>query len=122
MQEDIFLLNLQNKTEFSSVLGNISQNKSPLLINGLLSSQRAHIAHYLSANLEKKLVLVTSNEIEAERIYTDLEFYNPDRVLFIKNEETRFYAYLQSNDPQKFFQCQKLGHHYWICLNHQKVA
>ena len=92
MQEDIFLLNLQNKTEFSSVLGNISQNKSPLLINGLLSSQRAHIAHYLSANLEKKLVLVTSNEIEAERIYTDLEFYNPDRVLFIKNEETRFYA------------------------------
>ena len=59
MQEDIFLLNLQNKTEFSSVLGNISQNKSPLLINGLLSSQRAHIAHYLSANLEIKKPLLS---------------------------------------------------------------
>ncbi len=92
MKEDIFLLNLQNKIEFSSVLDSINQNKSPLLINGLLSSQRSHIAHYISAGSERKLVLVTSNEIEAERMYTDLEFYKPDRVLFIKNEETRFYA------------------------------
>lgn len=92
MKEDIFLLNLNDKTEFSSVLSNINQEHSPLLINGLLSSQRSHIAYYINANLDRKMVLITSNEIEAERIYNDLEFYMTSRVIFIKNEESRFYA------------------------------
>ena len=92
MKEDIFLLNLNNKTEFASVLSNINQENSPLLLNGLLSPQRAHIAHYINASLDRKMVIVTSNEIEAERIYSDLDFYKPNRVIFIKNEESRFYA------------------------------
>lgn len=90
--EDILLLNLKKQKEFSALLENIKSKKSPLLANGLLTVQRAHMAYFLKENLNKKIVIVTSNEIEGEKLYEDLSFYTKGRALFLKNEETRFYS------------------------------
>lgn len=100
MQQDLFISALEKSTEYSSVLKNIQENKTPMLVNGLLTVQRAHQAFFVNRKTGRKIVVFTSNEIEASRLYHDLDYYTNGQALFLQNDETKFYS-IDAQDRQK---------------------
>lgn len=83
--------NLQNK-EFESLYRQVSERRFPLLVNGLSSGQQAHMAYALWRQTGSRIVMITSNEVEAERLLDDLNLYFEGRAVFLRNEEVRFYS------------------------------
>lgn len=89
---NIFFPDKSQTTEFSHLLKQMEEEQFPLLVNGLSQPQRAHMAFVLGEQTQSKIVMICSNEMEAEHLYDDLSFYFPENVLLLKNDEVKFYT------------------------------
>ena len=88
---DVFVYPLQNSKEYKDVINSIQNNKGSLLVNGLLPVQRPNIAYSLFKDLNKQMVFVASSDLEAKKVYEDLNFYMKDKVEYLGFSDIFFY-------------------------------
>ena len=98
--KDVFTYPLKRSLEYNNILECINSDKSPLLLNGLVSSQKAHMSYSLFNELKKQMIIISHSELEAKNIYEDLCFYAKDRVLYLSFDEIYFY-YLDAKDRKE---------------------
>ncbi|WP_072726464.1 transcription-repair coupling factor [Tepidibacter thalassicus] len=97
---DIFISPLNYSLEFNNIIKSIEENKSPLLVNGLVYSQKSHMTYALFEKLNRQIMIITHSDLEAKRIYEDLSFYVKDNVLYLSFEEILFY-FLDAKDRKE---------------------
>lgn len=88
---DVFVYPLQNSKEYKEVINSIQKNKGSLLINGLLPVQKPHIAYSLYKDLSRPMIIITSSDLEAKKVYDDLNFYIKDKVEYLGFQDIYFY-------------------------------
>ncbi|XXF58776.1 transcription-repair coupling factor [Thermoanaerobacterium thermosaccharolyticum] len=87
----LFIKPIENLKEIAEIDEAIEKERMPLLIYGLTDSQKAHIAHYIIKKLNKKVLFITYDDVEARAIYEDLiSFLNGDAYL-IPSRDALFY-------------------------------
>ena len=87
------LKELGNSPKINSILKDIKQNKSPIAISGLSGVLEAEILAYVIENIKRPILLVTYNEIQAQRLVEDLKFFT-DKVVFLPKKEIVTYDYV----------------------------
>ncbi|SHJ98666.1 transcription-repair coupling factor [Tepidibacter formicigenes] len=98
--KDIFIDPLKDSLEFNNIINNINENKSPLLVNGLISSQKPNITYGLFKKLNRQVMIITHSDLEAKKIYDDLRFYVGDKAIYLSFEEILFY-FLDAKDRKE---------------------
>lgn len=88
---DIFISPLQNSKEYKDVINNIENNKSALLVNGLLQAQKSNIVYSIFSDLKKQILYVANTDLEAKKVYEDLCFYMKDKVDYLSSQDIYFY-------------------------------
>ncbi|MGL5693558.1 MAG: transcription-repair coupling factor [Peptostreptococcaceae bacterium] len=88
---DVFIYPLHNSKEYKDVINCIDSNKGSLLINGLLSVQKPHIAYSIFKDVDRSIVFVANSDLEAKKAYEDLSFYMKDKVVYLGHQDIYFY-------------------------------
>lgn len=97
---NIFTYPLNNSLAFNTLLEMINNKRSPLLINGLIPSQRTHMSYSIINKLNRQAIIITHSDLEAKKIYEDLNFYLGDKAVYLPFEEILFY-FLDAKDRQE---------------------
>ena len=69
--KDVFLYPLENLEEYNELLNQINSSGN-IVTSGLINSQNTQIIYSLFENLKKKIIFVTSSDLEAKKVYEDL--------------------------------------------------
>lgn len=91
MNNDVIIYPLQNSKEYKDIINFIDKNKGSLLINGLLQMQKPHIAYSIFKDTNKQIIFVASTDLEAKKVYEDLNFYLKDNVEYLGFSDIHFY-------------------------------
>lgn len=88
--KDVFLYPLENLEEYNELLNQINSSGN-IVTSGLINSQNTHIIYSLFENLKKQIIFVTSSDLEAKKVYEDLNVYIPDYIEYLGFEDVLFY-------------------------------
>ncbi|WP_143317547.1 transcription-repair coupling factor [Clostridium sp. HBUAS56017] len=81
---------LINSKEFSNVKQFIESGKNPIEIEGLSESAKAYFTNAIYESLNKSVVMITHNDMEAKNLYEDLNLYTSN-VCYFPAKEVVFY-------------------------------
>ncbi|MEG1256925.1 transcription-repair coupling factor [Clostridium sp.] len=81
---------LQLSNEFKKIKRSIDDNKYPIGIHGLSESGKSYLLYGVYQEIDKNMLILTHNDIEAKNIYEDLSFYCND-VYYFPTREVTFY-------------------------------
>ncbi len=82
---------LRDTDAFTQLCGNLTGGKSPVAVTGTTGSQRSHFVYSVAKALNKKSLVIASDETEAYKIFCDLSYFFEDNVLLFKTKEYVFY-------------------------------
>ena len=88
--KDVFLYPLENLEEYNELLNQINSSGN-IVTSGLINSQNTHIIYSLFENLKKQIIFVTSSDLEAKKVYEDLNVYILDYIEYLGFEDVLFY-------------------------------
>ncbi len=88
---------LDNSKEFNNIINGAERGEFPISITGCADAQKAHIIDYIAKKLEKKVFVVTYNDIQARRLAGDLGFFSDNDCVYIPPKETVLYEVEASN-------------------------
>ena len=77
---------LGKSTKFIDILKQIENKTSPVAISGLTDVGEIHIAVAIHEFGKKPICILTYNEIQAKKLYEDLQYFTQNVVLFPKKE------------------------------------
>lgn len=77
---------LQKSKKFLEVVNHIESKTGPISISGLSDMGKMQMLAALNENLNKKICIITYNQIQAERMVKDLQYYTSKVALFPKKE------------------------------------
>ncbi len=90
---------IKDMPEFSALCAELESGRSPISVTGTTGTQKSHFIYASSRAAEKKCLVITSDEIEAHRIYQDLSYFYDNSVLLFKTKEYVFYDVDSSSRP-----------------------
>ncbi len=77
--------------EFTEICDHLRNGRTPVTVTGTTGSQRSHFVYSVSSALDKKCLVIASDETEAYKLYLDLSYFFGDNVLLFKTKEYVFY-------------------------------
>lgn len=95
---DLILKTLLNSEKFGKYIQNIKVNKLPVMLTGLTSVAKVQMMSATSFFTKRKIVYVTSNEIEAKKIYEDFLIFNENTTYFPKRDIKNFDTFAESKE------------------------
>lgn len=87
----MFTKPIANLSEVIKIKEALSAGKSPVLAYGLTESQKPHIAHYIMNELNKTVLFIAYDDVEARRVYEDLYSFTNGNVFLYPSKEAFFY-------------------------------
>ncbi len=81
---------LKLSSEYRDIKRYINEEKYPLGIHGLSESGKSYLLYGVYEDIEKSMLVLTHNDMEAKNIYEDLSFYCND-VYYFPTREVTFY-------------------------------
>ncbi|AJA49785.1 transcription-repair-coupling factor [Clostridium pasteurianum DSM 525 = ATCC 6013] len=81
---------LRESKEFINVMYNINKSKFPIEVSGLSESGRSYFIYTIYEEINRPLVVVADNDVEAKKIYEDLSLYLSN-VYYFPTKEIVFY-------------------------------
>ncbi|MBW6411142.1 transcription-repair coupling factor [Clostridium weizhouense] len=81
---------LENSLELQNILKYIDKERYPIGIYGVSESGRGYMIDSIFENVDKSMVIITQNDMEAKNLYEDLILYTND-VYYFPVKETVFY-------------------------------
>ena len=89
--KDVLLYPLQNLNEYKGIISYIEESNGAALVNGLLPMQKPHIAYSLFKELKKQILFIANSDLEAKKVYEDLEGYIKGKVEYLSSQDIYFY-------------------------------
>lgn len=89
--KDVLLYPLQNLNEYKEVISYIEESDGVALVNGLLPMQKPHIAYSIFKELKKQILFIANSDLEAKKVYEDLEGYIKGKVEYLSSQDIYFY-------------------------------
>ena len=90
---NLLLKELDNNAKYSELIKKISIKKSPVAISGLSNVSEVELMVHLQQTLNKPILLITYNEIQAQKLLDDFKFFT-DKVYFFPKKEIVTYDYI----------------------------
>ena len=90
MRLEAFMAPLKNNDKFQKLLSYLKKDKSSVGINGISDSAKSYVINAFLEEMDKSLVVVTHNDIEARNVYEDLAMYTTEAYYF-PTKEVVFY-------------------------------
>ena len=84
---------LINSKKFEGVIKEIKNYKGPVTLTGLTDVFKVCLTYGIKENLNKKICLVTYNEIQAKKLLKDIEYFT-SKVVFLPKKEIVTYDYV----------------------------
>ncbi len=89
--KDVLLYPLQNLNEYREIISYIENSKGAALVNGLIPVQKSHIAYSIFKELKRQILFIANSDLEAKKIYEDLNYYIKGKVEYLGSQEIYFY-------------------------------
>lgn len=83
---NILINELQNSKKFSEVINHIKTTNSPISLSGLSDMGKIQTIEALNESLNKKICVITYNQIQAKRILKDISYFTSKAAVFSKKE------------------------------------
>ena len=83
---------------FTSCLKGINEKKGPVLISGLTDVSKCLVASALLNSLNKQIIIITYNEIQAKKLVNDLKYFEKNVYFFPKREIVTYDFVAESKD------------------------
>ena len=77
--------------EFTRLRKAVREAKGPTLVFGLSESQKSHAVSSLLYPVDRQCLYVTYSDIQAKKVYEDIEFYLGDRAMHLPPRDIVFY-------------------------------
>lgn len=90
---NLLLKDLKNSKKFNDFLKNIENKKSPVEISGLNGVAETLILSSVLENIKRPILLITYNEIQAQKLVNDLKFFT-EKVAYLPKKEIITYDYI----------------------------
>lgn len=87
---------LPNYKKFNAYIQDVKNNVSPIMLSGLTDVAKVHFAYSTQFYLEKPIVIITYNEIQAKKLLKDLSFFE-EEILYFPKREIFAYDYIAQN-------------------------
>lgn len=88
---NIFYDFLNNNKNFQKLEQYVKISQTPVLLSGVIDTQKCHLISGLSNSLKRPTLVVTHSELKAQEIYNDLKFFMKDKVLLYPSKDIIFY-------------------------------
>ncbi len=82
------LLELQS---FKNTIEFLKKGKTPLLLTGVLTSQKVQVIEAIEQKLDNKTLIITSDEKKAKEIYDDIFYFKQENVYLYPAKDIIFY-------------------------------
>ncbi|MBR6033702.1 MAG: transcription-repair coupling factor [Clostridia bacterium] len=93
---------LPNFKKYNAYINDVKNGVNPLMLSGLTDSGKMHFAFSTLFYVEKPIVIVTYNELQARKMVKDLSYFTDD-VLFFPKREIFAYDYI-AESKEIFYQ------------------
>ena len=90
---NLILKELDKSLKFNDLMKNIENKKSPIAISGLTGVSETSILSAISERTKRPILLVTYNELEAQKLVKDFSFFT-DKAVFLPKKEIITYDYI----------------------------
>lgn len=99
---NLIIKDLTKSKQFLELTRSIENKKSPVAISGLTYVAEAELIAAINEYTKRPIIIVTYNELQAERIVKDLKFFT-DKAMFLPKKEILTYDYVaeSKNLPYK---------------------
>ena len=79
---------------FKSVLESLEAKKTPILLTGVLDSQKCHVVASVEEKIKKPILIITNSELKVKEIQEDLNFFfrGKSKVLMYPSKDAIFYS------------------------------
>ena len=88
-----FLKEIEQNSTYNFVLNEIKNKKNPLQLSGLCPISEGFFIASIFENLKRPILLVTYNDIQAQKLVSDIKFFT-DKVFFLPKKEILTYDYI----------------------------
>ena len=88
---EIILSEINNLKEYKKIKESIKNKKFPLEISGVLGASKAHLISALFKECGKSCVILTSNELNAKKIYEDMKNFEIENIRIYPSKDVFFY-------------------------------
>ncbi len=92
---NIFIDTLDELPSFKSMINFISSEKSeksPILVNGVIDSQKAHLSYAVYELTKRPMLIIAPSPLKAKSIYEDMQFFIKDKVVLYPSKDIIFYS------------------------------
>ena len=90
---NLLIKDLKESKKFKDFLKNIENKKSPVEISGISCVPESLIISAVLENIKRPILLLTYNEIDAQKLVSDLKFFT-DKVSYLPKKEIIIYDYV----------------------------
>ena len=87
---------LPNFKKFNSYIEDIKNKVSPVMLSGLTDVAKVHFAYSTHFYLEKPILIITYNEMQAKKLVNDLKYFT-DKVEYFPKREILGFDYIAEN-------------------------
>ena len=95
---DVILKTLLNSKKFGKYIKDIEENKLPTMLTGLTSVAKVQMMSATNLFTNKRIIYITSNEIEARKVLDDFLEFNKNTIYFPKRDIKNFDTFAESKD------------------------
>ena len=92
---------LPNFKKFNHYIEEIKNKTSPIMLSGLTDVAKIHFAYSTQFYVERPMVIITYNEIQAKKILNDLAFFE-EEILYFPRREIFAYDYIAQNKDNHY--------------------
>ncbi len=89
--KDVLLYPLQNLNEYKEIIDYIETSDGAALVNGLLPTQKSHMVYSIFKELKKQILFIANSDLEAKKIYEELQGYIKGKVEYLSSQDIYFY-------------------------------
>ena len=91
MPQNMFIDPLKNMSSYNKLLDAIESKISPISIHGLSEENIGHLAYGLNKHTQRQILIITSDEIKAKKIFEDLKNFDNNFVGNYPSRDLVFY-------------------------------
>ena len=105
---NLLLKELDKSLKFNDFIQNIENKKSPVAISGLTSVAETSIISAIAEKTKRPILLITYNEIQAQKLLNDFKFFT-DKAIFLPKKEIITYDYVAESKNLPYERIQVLN-------------
>ena len=90
---NLILKELEKSSKYNDFIKNLENKKSPIAISGLTGVAEVSVLSSVAEKLKRPIMLITYNEIQAQKLVNDFKFFT-DKAVFLPKKEIITYDYV----------------------------